>query len=156
MKTSRGQAGRLLLLGIVLALALPAILMACGGGDSPDAGVSRDATAPRTVEGYAQLVCAETAQTTRTWGEQVSGLEELLETLEGINPPGELREYHNVTIEVGRIFLAFAKDMPSSGEVDPGALLAQLGTGVMKRVDAAREGLSQETRSILDSAGCDT
>ncbi len=143
-------ARRLFLPGIVLALALPAVLMACGGG------VSRDATAPRTVEGYAQLVCAETAQSIRTWGEQVSGLEELLETLEGINPPGELREYHNVTIDVGRIYLAFAKDMPSSGEVDPGALLAQLGTGVMQRVDAAREGLSQETRSILDSAGCDT
>ncbi len=156
MKTSRGPARRLALLGLFLALALPAVLMACGGGDSPDADGERAATAPRTVEEYAQLVCAETAESTKTWGEQVSGLEELLETLESINPPGELREYHNVTIDVGRTYLAFAKDMPRDGEVDPAALLAQLGTGVMQRVEAAREGLSQETKSILDSAGCAT
>ena len=155
MNTSRGPARRLFLLGIVLALLLPTVLMACVG-DSPDADGERAAATPRTVEGYARLVCAETAQSTRTWGEQVSGLEELLETLEGINPPGELREYHNVTIDVGRIYLRFAKGMPRDGEVDPGALLAQLGTDVMQRVDAAREGLSQETKSILDSAGCAT
>ena len=39
--------GRLTLLGLVLALALPAVLMACGG-DSPDAGGERAASTPAT------------------------------------------------------------------------------------------------------------
>ena len=86
MMTSRGPARRLFLLGIVLALLLPAVLMACGG-DSPDPDGERTVATPRTVEEYAQLVYAETAQSTRTWGDQVSGLEELLETFESINPP---------------------------------------------------------------------
>ncbi len=59
MMTSTGPAGRLALLGIALALALPAVLMACGGGDSPDADRERAATAPRTVDEYAEMVCAE-------------------------------------------------------------------------------------------------
>ena len=73
MKTNRGPTRRLALLGIALALALAAVLTACGG-DSPKAD-GGSAETPRTVEEYVQLVCADTEQSTTTWEDRVSGLE---------------------------------------------------------------------------------
>ena len=124
-----------------LLLALTLILtLACSGGDS------------LTVEEYAQLVCEKESGTAETWGDLVKSTQEGINTLEGINPPDEMRDYHNALTTTSTALIKFTKSKPQGETINPFELI---GIPEVWAAITVMENLPGEIKETLQQAGCD-
>ena len=93
------------LVGVLMILAVSAMVLACGQlGDSDAGGPAGESSTsenqPLTVEEYAQGCSGKRITDYDTVYELVDAVEESVEYWRGITPPRELREYHDATIKL--------------------------------------------------------
>ena len=104
-----------------------------------------------TSEEYAQLVCEKSNSTTETWRDLSESTQETLDLLERIDPPEEMRDYHEAAIRGARALNELAKGKPQEDKINPFELLEApeaLAAGM------AIGNLPAEVNQILEAAGC--
>lgn len=136
------------MLGASLAAALMVLAAACGGG-----------TAALTLDEYAEwcgmgLVNDDLPDLdSTTWDEATAVLERLLGEATAINPPDEVREYHDGLIAAIQALVAVAREEDQDAAYSPFALF-----GVLLIVggifEEAERSLSASTRAALEAGDC--
>ena len=88
-----------------------------------------------------------------TWSDAVEAFESLLDETTSINPPEEVRQYHDGSIDAIEAFIAFIE------QEDPDALYSTLSLVAIFAIaggiaEEAEESLSPNARTALEEAGC--
>ena len=117
-----------------------ALTMACSGGES------------FTAEEYAQLVCSRETGIAETWGDLAKDTQEGINAIEGINPPDEMRDYHNVLTALDAALIKLAKSKPQGEAINP---FEMLGVPELQAGATLMENMPAETKQILAAAGCE-
>ena len=140
--------------GLMLAAALIALVTACSSSSL-------------TIAEYANLMCGDDAITEvdesdygleegdfPTNGQMVEALEDVRDELKGIDPPGELEDYHRLQVTaMGQLIDALEDEDP-----DETVLFTSLfGVGAMMAVDQTRiaQEMSDDLLAEMNDNGCD-
>ena len=138
----------------IIALAALAIA-ACGGGSESGGGSD-----PLTLEEYADA-CADYydpelyTEGDITWGEYRSKLTPPLEEFKGLNPPAEMRQYHQAIVALGQAVYDFAGVL-NQDEILSTSLLGSAPSVVASAsiVAEIEQGLPQDIDNLLLEHGC--
>lgn len=108
---------------------------------------------------YAQLACAgdleDDSPDDATWGDAVERMEEVIDVLEGITPPAELRDYHNASVALSKRVLDFAKDKPEDELLNQFEMLGTPEFMVLAMtVGSLQDELPDDVRDEFVQAGC--
>lgn len=112
-----------------------------------------------TLEEYAAW-CATPRETgdlseldSGTWSDAVEAFKSLLDETTSINPPEEVRQYHDGSIDALEAFIAFMEQEDPDAPYSTFSLVAIFATagGI---AEAAEESLSPNARTALEEAGC--
>ena len=168
---------RLVLAGSVAVLTI-LMAVACGGGDSPTSTVARDSsgssevtavptsTVARPSSGSSEVTVAEYAvwcvglgegfsqESDPTWGQSAENHAELIDALEDMSAPEELKAFHDAVIAFYKAAHDFVRMQDPSEPVDSGAANSEM-TARVKAVFKVAETLDGETKSQLVDAGCE-
>ena len=167
---------RLVLAGSVAVLTI-LMAVACGGGDSPTSTVAQDgsggsevtatptSTAARDSAGSSDLTeskyaayCGEMFRDVddpKTWGEAVQYGDRVLDHLENVTVPEELKDYHNNLIAVFKAYYDLSRRQDASEPYDQNLvdqdydIAVEIGTLLMFGATLDSEAVSQ-----LHDAGC--
>lgn len=170
---------RLRMLGLVLALSLLVVLMACGSDEPSDGAASmpgqasgadpaattaeRDAppspgSGPSSsdIEAYCDaLDDFDPLGDPETWGEVAQYTARAQDWLEDITPPDELREFHNAQIAYfKRSHDYYRSEDENRPYVEEETLSDPAFREILGEYLAVHEALGEETRAQLDDAGC--
>lgn len=124
------------------------LVVACSGGD--------DAL---TLDEYVEWCEAAQSdidlfeQDQATWGEVADSLESWIDEVGSINPPEEVRRYHEGSLSAIQAYVAVAQQEEREEIFNPFALL---GAALLVRgiIEEAEESLSPDTRAALEESGC--
>ena len=179
--TPARMARQLKILGIALALALPAVLLACGSDEPSDGAAATPAAADQTattaereaptatsggtysgfpdpkIAGYCEELAGvgDGEDEPQTWGEAARQTDRLRDRLEDITPPEELKDFHSATVA---LFNGLSDLYRSQGTDKP--FVKEDGNsdpvtfGLALGVVAALGQLEEETRSQLENSDC--
>ena len=169
---------RLVLAGSVAVLTI-LMAVACGGGDSPTSTVAEDSsgssevtavptsTVARDSSGRSEVTVAEYAvwcvglgkregfsqESDPTWGQSAEYHAELIDALEDMSAPEELKAFHDAVIAFYKAAHDFDRMQDPSEPVDSGVANSEM-TARVKAILKVAETLDGETKSQLVDAGC--
>ncbi len=151
-------------LGILVILVTTSVVGACGqfgdsdaaGGSATD-GSSTSANQPLTVEEYAQACSTKRISDFDTVFDLVDDLKEGLEKYRGIEPPRELREFHDANIKRREAMIIASRRLPGSQRPHEYMFLPQQASELY-RADDERNfvlfDLDPDIRDTLRRHGC--
>ena len=134
------------------AIGLGLLLLAIVGGLIEALAPSRT---PITLEKYADTFCSGSGLSHPTWGQMREFARTRLKELRRVEPPDEVRQYHEATIEGLELMLKAIRYKPSDDPLNEWELLGN--PDAMRAVQAAEQadrGLDFDTRVLLMQHGC--
>ena len=165
---------RLVLVGSVAVLTI-LMAVACGGGDSPTSTVARDSsgssevtavptsTVARDSSGSSDVAeyavwCVEMEEVFSqefdlTWGQSAENHAEIIDAMEDMSAPEELKAFHDAVIAFFKASHDFVRMQDPSEPFDSGAASSEINAQA-KAILKVAETLDGETKSQLVDAGC--
>ena len=147
---------RLVLVGSVAVLTI-LMAVACGGGDSPTSTVARDSSGSSEVAEYAVwcvgLEERMSQESDPTWGQSAEAHAEIIDAMEDMSAPEELKAFHDAGISFLKASHDFARMQDPSEPHDSGAANSEINARGKALLKVA-ETLDGETKSQLVDAGC--
>ena len=167
---------RLVLAGSVAVLTI-LMAVACGGGDSPTSTVAGDSsggsevtavptsTVARGSSGRSEVTVAEYAvwcaemeegfsqEIDLTWGQSAENHAEVIDAMEDMSAPEELKAFHDAVIAFLKASHDFVRMQDPSEPFDSGAANSEINARA-KAILKVAETVDGETKSQLVDAGC--
>ena len=149
-------------LATLLGLSLFALAACNGGTSSTTVQQTRTAQQPTTVREYASVACIPENSSAydgvpqdRSWAHLRGELRIDIARMERVEPPLEVREFHDSFLKAMKAIIAATDDMDPSDPADAEGLLASArGVEAADQLINARSAVNAEESRILTVAGC--